>query len=45
MHDLESFWVLFWICIHSSGPGKAFSVTEFDSWNYEGDKGLEVGGG
>ncbi|KAJ5215200.1 FunK1 protein kinase [Penicillium hispanicum] len=36
MHDLESFfWVLFWICIHYSRPGKPIGVTEFDSWNYE----------
>jgi hypothetical protein len=31
MHDLESFfWVLFWIYIHSKGPGKGSVVAEFD---------------
>lgn len=36
MHDLESFfWVLFWICIHSTGPnGIGRVVPEFESWNY-----------
>ncbi|KAL9028237.1 MAG: hypothetical protein Q9196_003371 [Gyalolechia fulgens] len=39
MHDLESFfWVLFWICIHSSGfdkKGKAKRrITRFEDWNY-----------
>ncbi|KAI9856816.1 MAG: hypothetical protein M1813_008753 [Trichoglossum hirsutum] len=35
MHDLESFfWVLFWICIHYTGPGRA-RETEFEFWNYE----------
>ncbi|KAK3332195.1 hypothetical protein B0T19DRAFT_439053 [Cercophora scortea] len=35
MHDLESFfWVLFWICIHYTGPDKSRPVTEFDKWNY-----------
>ncbi|KAI1086236.1 hypothetical protein F5B19DRAFT_175473 [Rostrohypoxylon terebratum] len=34
MHDLESFfWVLFWICIHYNGPGKAIGETEFGDWN------------
>lgn len=38
MHDLESFfWVLFWICIHYSGPGKNIGPSEFESWNYEDD--------
>ncbi|KAK8048254.1 Protein kinase-like domain [Apiospora phragmitis] len=41
MHDLESFfWVLFWICIHYSGPGKATAPSEFESWNYESDTKL-----
>jgi hypothetical protein len=37
MHDLESFfWVLFWICIHYTGPnGDGRVVAEFESWNYE----------
>jgi hypothetical protein len=36
MHDLESFfWVLFWICIHYTGPGGQARITEFESWNYE----------
>ncbi|OAA41678.1 serine/threonine-protein kinase Sgk2 [Metarhizium rileyi] len=36
MHDLESFfWVLFWICIHYSGPNERARVVErFDRWNY-----------
>ncbi|KAK3384287.1 hypothetical protein B0T24DRAFT_516412, partial [Lasiosphaeria ovina] len=35
MHDLESFfWVLFWICIHYTGPDKSRPITEFDKWNY-----------
>ncbi|KAK0725638.1 hypothetical protein B0H67DRAFT_598797 [Lasiosphaeris hirsuta] len=41
MHDLESFfWVLFRICIHFNGPGKAIGPTVFDSWNYEHDREL-----
>ncbi|KAK8016085.1 hypothetical protein PG993_014274 [Apiospora rasikravindrae] len=41
MHDLESFfWVLFWICIHYTGPGKATAPSEFESWNYESDTKL-----
>ncbi|KAI0838489.1 hypothetical protein F5Y06DRAFT_268211 [Hypoxylon sp. FL0890] len=41
MHDLESFfWVLFWICIHYSGPGEDIGQTEFESWNYDGDDKL-----
>jgi hypothetical protein len=35
MHDLESFfWVLFWLCIHSTGSGEN-RRTEFDSWNFK----------
>ncbi|OTB04510.1 hypothetical protein M426DRAFT_58388 [Hypoxylon sp. CI-4A] len=35
MHDLESFfWVLFWICVHYSEPGKGKAVERFESWNY-----------
>jgi hypothetical protein len=35
-HDLESFfWVLFWICIHYSGPnGEGRVVPRFEKWNY-----------
>ncbi|KAH9861098.1 hypothetical protein IAQ61_010834 [Plenodomus lingam] len=41
MHDLESFfWVLFWICIHYDGPGKDIGPTEFECWNYEGNRKL-----
>jgi hypothetical protein len=36
MHDLESiFWVLFWLCIHSIGPGGKSRKTDLESWNYE----------
>ena len=37
MHDLESFfWVLFWICIHYTGPGgERYNVEYLDDWNYE----------
>ena len=37
MHDLESFfWVLFWICIHYTEPGKQrYDVVNFRDWNYE----------
>ena len=35
MHDLESFfWVLFWICIHYSGPSESRVVPKYDLWNY-----------
>ena len=35
MHDLKSFfWVLFWICIHYKGPGKARIVGHFEEWSY-----------
>ncbi|KAK4207648.1 hypothetical protein QBC37DRAFT_476391 [Rhypophila decipiens] len=35
MHDLESFfWVLFWICIHSDGPGQGKVLTGYDKWNF-----------
>ncbi|KAL2255131.1 hypothetical protein VTK26DRAFT_4043 [Humicola hyalothermophila] len=41
VHDLESFfWVLFWICIHYSGPGEAIGPTEYESWNYESNEKL-----
>ncbi|KAK5652988.1 hypothetical protein OQA88_9468 [Cercophora sp. LCS_1] len=43
MHDLESFfWVLFWICIHYTGPGKSRPVTEFDKWNYVDTEELAI---
>ncbi|KAL5405119.1 hypothetical protein PMIN04_012422 [Paraphaeosphaeria minitans] len=35
MHDLESFfWVLFWICIHYTGPNQGRVVPQFEKWNY-----------
>ena len=36
MHDLESFfWVLFWICIHYTGPrGESRVVPNYERWNY-----------
>ena len=36
MHDLESiFWILFWICIHYSGPNEGSRVVpKFEKWNY-----------
>nr|ODN94898.1 hypothetical protein L204_04238 [Cryptococcus depauperatus CBS 7855] len=38
MHDLESFfWVLFWICTHYDGPGKAVSAAEYDEWKCKDD--------
>jgi hypothetical protein len=42
MHDLESFfWVLFWICIHYTGPNGANRVVpEFDEWNFQTLKAL-----
>jgi len=34
IHDLESFfWVLFWVCIHCTGPGKR-RTSNFDEWNF-----------
>ena len=35
MHDLESFFCLFWVCIHYAGPGGQARVAEFESWDYE----------
>jgi hypothetical protein len=32
--------VLFWICIHYGGQGKATEPTEVESWNYESDNKL-----
>lgn len=42
MHDLESFfWVLFWICIHYTRPGKETQdIGEFKDWNYESTEKL-----
>ncbi|KAI0169185.1 hypothetical protein GGR52DRAFT_511052 [Hypoxylon sp. FL1284] len=41
MHDLESFfWVLFWMCIHYSGPGKDIGQTRFGDWNYRRERDL-----
>ena len=36
MDDLESmFWVLFWICVHYSGPNtKQICRSEYEEWNY-----------
>jgi hypothetical protein len=36
MHDLESFfWLLFWICIHYTGPnGEGRVIPRFEKWNY-----------
>ncbi|PVI02129.1 hypothetical protein DM02DRAFT_509512, partial [Periconia macrospinosa] len=34
MHDLESFfWVFFWICIHYNGSQERV-VPQFEKWNY-----------
>lgn len=42
MHDLESFfWVLFWSCIHCTGPGKC-RVSSFESWNFRGTEDLAM---
>ena len=37
MHDLESFfWVLFWICVHYTGPDKEGEPKpKFEKWNYD----------
>ncbi|EER24607.1 hypothetical protein CPC735_059770 [Coccidioides posadasii C735 delta SOWgp] len=41
MHDLESFfWVLFWICVHYEGPGRARHVEDFEKWNYMNTRDL-----
>ncbi|KAG5996145.1 hypothetical protein E4U52_007229 [Claviceps spartinae] len=41
MHDLESlFWVSFWICIQSEGPGKAVEPTRYQFWDYLPDMAL-----
>ncbi|KMU88409.1 hypothetical protein CIHG_06209 [Coccidioides immitis H538.4] len=41
MHDLESFfWVLFWICVHYEGPGRARHVEDFERWNYMNTRDL-----
>lgn len=43
MHDLELFfWVLFWICIHYSGPGKGRVVPRFDKWNFVGMEEIAI---
>jgi hypothetical protein len=36
MDDLESmFWLLFWICVHYSGPrGSHVGSTEYEEWNF-----------
>ncbi|KAI9808663.1 MAG: hypothetical protein M1825_003814 [Sarcosagium campestre] len=43
MHDLESFfWVLLWICVHYTGPGKeAQDISDFfNNWNYKSPEQL-----
>ncbi|OAL30160.1 hypothetical protein AYO20_08876 [Fonsecaea nubica] len=41
MHDLESFfWVLFWLCIHYTGPGQSICSPVYENWNYAGDESL-----
>lgn len=41
MHDLESFfWVLFWACVHCTGPGGHRRVSKFQSWNFESTETL-----
>tara|TARA_R110002003_G_scaffold848_3_gene21691 strand:- start:6 stop:650 length:645 start_codon:yes stop_codon:yes gene_type:complete len=41
MHDLESFfWVLFWACIHCTGPGGRRRVSKFEAWNFESTENL-----
>ncbi|KAI1825468.1 hypothetical protein F4861DRAFT_537932 [Xylaria intraflava] len=48
MHDLESFfWVLFWICVHYEGPGRAkvftqFDKSRYDAWNFMDFENLAV---
>jgi serine/threonine protein kinase len=43
MDDLESmFWLLFWICVHYSGPGgRGFEKsTDYEEWNFRSPKKL-----
>jgi hypothetical protein len=41
MHDLESFfWVLFWSCIHCTGPGGQRRVSQFQAWNFGSTENL-----
>lgn len=41
MHDLESFfWVLFWTCVHCTGPGGRRRVSKFEAWNFESTENL-----
>ncbi|KAF2468324.1 uncharacterized protein BDR25DRAFT_335443 [Lindgomyces ingoldianus] len=41
MHDLESFfWVLFWTCIHCTGPSGRRRVSKFEAWNFESTENL-----
>ena len=41
MHDLESFfWVLFWACIHCTGPGGQRRLSKFQAWNFETTENL-----
>jgi hypothetical protein len=42
MDDLESmFWLLFWICIHYSGPrGEQVGSTKYEEWNFRSPEKL-----
>ena len=44
MHDLESFfWVLFWICIHYTGPsGESKKAPKYERWNYANTEELAI---
>lgn len=41
VHDLQSFfWVLFWVCIHCTGPGGQRRLSKFQAWNFETTENL-----
>ncbi|PSN58875.1 hypothetical protein BS50DRAFT_663036 [Corynespora cassiicola Philippines] len=41
MHNLESFfWVLFWVCIHCTGPHGHRRVSRIESWNFASTEDL-----
>ncbi|KAF2647234.1 hypothetical protein K491DRAFT_614914 [Lophiostoma macrostomum CBS 122681] len=43
MHDLEYFfWVLFWICMHCTGPQSYRTVEEWERWNFFSTTGLAM---
>jgi hypothetical protein len=44
MHDLESFfWVIYWICVHYTGPGSSLGATRYyEEWNYMEDSKLAL---